>query len=69
MIKFQPNMLKQEKKSIIWITPKTRQKYSEIIYNSWPSSNPDLNFLDYALWVIFENKTNIGSLKIAIGEE
>ena len=31
--------------------------------------SPELNPLDYALWTVLDNKTNIGSLKIAVEEE
>ena len=52
------------------------KKISEIIGVSlWFSSSPHLNPLDYAIWSILENKTNvishpnIGSLKTITGEE
>ena len=41
----------------------------------WPSSSPDFNPLDYAIWSVLENKTNttfhpnIGSLKTAVERE
>ena len=61
---------------MICLTPKSRQKISEIVAVSlWPLSTPDLNPLDYAIWGVLENKTNatshsnIGSLMTAVGEE
>ena len=54
----------------------TSQKISEIFWVSLcPPSSPDLNFLDFEIWNVLENKTNatshpnIGSLKTAIEEE
>ena len=51
-------------------------KIFEIIGVSlWPPSSPDLNPLDYAIWVVLETKTNvsshlnIGLLKTAIDKE
>ena len=62
---------------MICLKPKqSKRKISEIIRVSlWPTSRPDFNPLDYAIWDVFENKTNttsranIGSLKTAIEEE
>ena len=75
-IKFSPiwmNKKRNEKESIICFTPKPNQNISEIIrVILWSPSSPDLNPLDYAQWVVLENKTNanfhtnIDSLKTAI---
>ena len=67
---------RNDKESMICLTPKPSQKNSKIIGLSfWPPSNPDLNPLYYAIVGVLENKTNatshpnIGLLKTAIGEE
>ena len=77
LIKIQPNMSEQKrnnKKSMICFMPKPSPK-NFLNTSLWSPSNPDVNSLDYAIWGIFENKTNatsnpnIGSLKTAIEEE
>ena len=65
------------KKKMIFLHSETKLKFFfEIIGVSlWPSSNPDLKPLEFAIFSILENKTNltshpnIGSLKTAIEEE
>ena len=54
----------------------SEKKKSEIIWISlWPPSSPDLNPLNYDMWVFLENKkkptfhSNIGSLKTGIVRE
>ena len=61
---------------MICLTPKTSQTLSEIIGISlWRPSSLDLNPLDYTMWGILENKTNvpsyqnIGSLETTIAGE
>ena len=78
-IKFQPNMREQEqKRQRIYdlLNAKTKLKnISEIkVVSLGPPSIPDLNFVDYAIWGVLENKTdstyhpNIGSFKTALEE-
>ena len=64
--------------SMICLTPKTRQKISEIIGVSlWPPSSPYVNLLHYAISDVLEKKQktnatshlNIGLLKPAIVDE
>ena len=79
-IEIQPNISEQDRKRqriYDFLNAETKlQSFSEIIgIPLWPSSNPDLNPLDYAIWGVLENKTNatshpnIGSPKTAIEEE
>ena len=65
-----------DKESMICLTPELNQKNSEIIRVSlWPTSSPDRNPLDYAIWSVLESKTNatfhwnIGLLITVIEEE
>ena len=69
---------KEKKRQRIYdlLNAENKPKITEIIRVSlWPPSSPDLNPLDYAIWGVLENKTNvtshrnIGSLKNAIEEE
>ena len=67
---------RNDKNSMICLTPKPNKRISEIIAVSlWPPSSPDLNLLDYARWGVLEKETNatshpnFSSLKTAIKEE
>ena len=54
---------------------KSKKNHEIIGVSLWSPSNPDLNYLDYAIWGILENETNatsplnIGLLKTVIEEE
>ena len=71
------NKKRNDKESMICLTPKTKPKIISKIIGVflWPPSSPDPNSMDYTIWAVLENKTNatshpnIGSLKTAIEEE
>ena len=79
---FQPNISEQEKKrqriydSLNAETkPPPKKTYLKWLISIWPPPSPDLNPLDFAMWNVLENKTNVTShpnidtLKIAIEEK